>query len=166
MSPTPRISPIFQSLMLGCTTSPAATPVYPNRAANAANHINFLAERVAVSSNAATGAQSHQIYCLRIRHTTKMAARASFRPFRGRGTQRRKLLCDLRPRDQRSIWIPAYAGMTRVSKRAAFFTISSFGGRNSHGREWPPASKTRLLSALESVAGIVLIALIYWLRTS
>ncbi len=40
------------------------------------------------------------------------------------GTQRRKLLCDVRPCDERRAWIPACAGMTRVSKRAVSLTTS------------------------------------------
>ena len=50
------------------------------------------------------------------------------------GTQRRRLLCDVGPSDEWRAWMPACAGMTRVSKRAASLTTSESLRTNGIGR--------------------------------
>ena len=55
------------------------------------------------------------------------------------GNQSRKLPCDVSPCDERRAWIPACAGMTKVSKRASFVTISPRLHRGQHERERTPA---------------------------
>ena len=50
------------------------------------------------------------------------------------GTQGRKLLCDIRACNERRAWIPACAGMTRLSERAASLTASESLSPNGNGR--------------------------------
>ena len=49
------------------------------------------------------------------------------------GTQRRKFLRDIRLLDERRAWIPACAGITRVSNRPAFLTSSDTRSTNGNG---------------------------------